>query len=59
MGDQHGFFQNIKPVQLKETERVESQCVRDKEGIPLQDKGRIRERWVRFFTSLFFLLSFL
>ena len=54
MGDQHGFFQNTKPVQLEETEKVESQCVRHEEGMPLQDKGRIRERWVRFFTSLFF-----
>ena len=52
MGDQHGFFQNIKPVLLEETEKVESQCVRDEEGRLLQDKGRTRERWVRFFTSL-------
>ena len=32
MGDQHGFFQNIKSVQLEETKKVESQCVRDEEG---------------------------
>ena len=51
MGDQHGFFQNIKSVQLEETKKVESQCVRD-EGRLLRDKGRIRERWVRFFRSL-------
>ena len=48
MGDQHGFFQNIKSVQLEETRKVESQCVRDEEGRLLRDKGRIRERWVRF-----------
>ena len=38
MGYQHGFFQNIKSVQLEETKKIESQC--------------IRERWVRFFRSL-------
>ena len=52
MGDQHGFFQNIKSVQLEETKKVESQCIRDEEGRLLRDKGRIRERWVRFFRSL-------
>ena len=52
MGDQHGFFQNIKSVQLEETKQSESQCVRDEEGRLLRDKGRIRERWVRFFRSL-------
>ena len=52
MGDQHGFIQNIKSVQREETKKVESQCVRDEEGTPLRDKGRIRERWVRFFRSL-------
>ena len=31
---------------------MESQCVRDEEGKLLRDKGRIRERWVRFFRSL-------
>ena len=52
MGDQHGFFQNIKSVQLEETKKMESQCVRDEEGRLLRDKGRIRERWVRLFRSL-------
>ena len=52
MGDKHGFFQNIKSVQLEETKKVESQCIRDEEGRLLRDKGRIRERWVRFFRSL-------
>ena len=31
---------------------MESQCVRDEVGRLLRDKGRIRERWVRFFRSL-------
>ena len=51
-GDEHGFFQNIKSVQLEETKKVESQCVRDEERRLLRDKGRIRERWVRFFRSM-------
>ena len=52
MGDQHGFFQNIKSVQLKETKKVESQRVCDEEGRLLLDKVCVRERWVRFFRSL-------
>ena len=52
MGDQHVFFQNIKSVQLEETKKIESQCVRDEKGKLLRDKGRIRERWGRFFRSL-------
>ena len=52
MGDQHGCFQNIKSVQLEETKKVESQCVRDEGGRMLREKGRIRERWVRFLRSL-------
>ena len=42
MGDKHGFFQNIKSVQLEKTKKVESQCVRDEGGRLLRDKGRIR-----------------
>ena len=52
MGDRHGFFQNIKSVQLEETKKVESQCIRDEGGRLLRDKGHIRERWVRFFRWL-------
>ena len=52
MGDQHGFFQNIKSGQLEETKKVESQCVRDEGGRLLRDKERIRGRRVRFFRSL-------
>ena len=57
MGDQHGFFQNVKSVQLEETKKVESQCVRDNGGRLLRDRGRIRERWLRFFRSLLNLKS--
>ena len=52
MGDQHGFFQNIKTVQLEETKKVESQCVRNEEERLLRNKRRIRQRWMRFFRSL-------
>ena len=52
MGNQHGFFQNIKSVQLEETKKVQSQCVRDEGERLLRDKGCIRERWVRLFRSL-------
>ena len=52
VGNQHGFFQNIESVQLEETKKAESQCVRDEEGRVLRDKGLIRERWVRFFRTL-------
>ena len=50
--DQHGFFQNIKSMQLEGTNKVESQCVRDEDGRLLRDKGCICERWMRFFRSL-------
>ena len=49
MGDQHGFFQNIKSVQLEEPKEFESHYVRD-EGRLL--RGSIRGRWVRFSRSL-------
>ena len=50
MGDRHGFY--IKSVQLEETKKVESQCVRDEGRRLLRDQERIRERWMRFFRSL-------
>ena len=40
--DQHGFFQNIKSVQLEDTKKVESQCVRDEEDC-CATKGAPRE----------------
>ena len=52
MGAQHGFFQNLKSVQLEEIKKVESWCVRDEEGRLLLDKGCIHERWLRLFRSL-------
>ena len=52
MGDQHGFFQSIKSMQLKETKKVESQCIRDEGERWMHDKGRIRERWLQFIRLL-------
>ena len=52
MRDPHGFFQNIESVQLEKTKKVESQCFHDEAVRLLRDKGRICERWVRFFRSL-------
>ena len=46
------YFKNIKSVPLEATKKVESQCVRDVKGRLLRDKGRIHQRWVRFFRSL-------
>ena len=43
MGDQHGFFQNIKSVQLEKTKKVESQCVRDEGGRLLRERAYPRE----------------
>ena len=42
IGLQHGFLQNIKSVQLEETNKAESKCVRDEEGRLLRDKGHER-----------------
>ena len=39
-------------MQLEETEKVESQCVRDEGGRLLRDKRRVRERLVLLFRSL-------
>ena len=50
--DHHEYFQNIKPLQLEETKKVKSQCVRDEEERLLRHKMRIRGRRVRFFRSL-------
>ena len=43
MGDQHGFFQNIKSVQLEETKKVESQCVRDEGETAARQRAYPRE----------------
>ena len=47
--DQHGFFENNRPMQMEETKKVESKSLRGEKGKLLR---RIRERWMRFFRSL-------
>ena len=51
-GDQRGSFQNIKPVQLEETKKVEWQNTSYEEKRLPRVEGRIHDRWVRFFGSL-------
>ena len=52
MGNHHGFSQNILSVELAETRAFNSQYLGDEEERLLRDKGRIREKWMRFFRSL-------
>ena len=47
-----GIFQNMKSVQLEKSKKVEMQYFHDKRGEPPREKGRIFERWVRFFRPM-------
>ena len=49
--DKRGFFQHFKSMEMKETRKVESQCIRDEDGRLLRDKDLITKRWARFFPS--------
>ena len=50
--DQRGFFQHLKSMEVEETRKVESRCIRDEDGRLLRDKDLINQRWARFFHSL-------
>ena len=50
--DQRGFFQHLKSMEVEETRKVDSQCIRDEDGRLLRDKDLIAQRWARFFHSL-------
>ena len=50
--DQRGFFQHLKSMEVEETRKVESRCIRDEDGRILRDKDLINQRWARFFHSL-------
>ena len=50
--DETGFFQHLKSMEVEETRKVESQCIRDEDGRLLRDKDLITQRWARFFHSL-------
>ena len=50
--NQRGFFQHLKSMEVEETRKVESQCIRDEDRRLLYDKDLITQRWARFFHSL-------
>ena len=51
--DQRGFYKHLKrTVGLEGRKAGGEQFIRDEDGTLLRDKGRIRERWARFFHTL-------
>ena len=50
--DQMGLFQRCKFLNIEDTRKVNSQYIRDEEGIMLRDPELVRGRWARFFGTL-------
>ena len=50
--DQMGLYQHCKFLNIEDTRRVNSQYIRDEEGIMLRDPELVRGRWARFFGTL-------
>ena len=50
--DQRGFYQRCKFPNIEDTRKVNSQYIRDEEGIMLRDPGLVLGRWARFFGTL-------
>ena len=50
--DQRGLYQRCKSLNIEDTRKVNSQCIRDEEGMMLPDPGLILGRWARFFGTL-------
>ena len=50
--NQRGFFQHLKFMEVEETRKVESQCIRDEDGRCLRNKDLITQRWARVLHSL-------
>ena len=50
--DQSGFYQRCKSLNIEDTRKVNSQYIRDEEGIMLRDPGLVLGRWARFFGTL-------
>ena len=50
--DQRGFYQRWKFLNIEDTRKVNSQYIRDEEGIMLRDPGLVLGRWARFFGTL-------
>ena len=50
--DQRGLYQRCKFLNIDDTRKVNSQHIRDEEGIMLRDPGIVLGRWARFFGTL-------
>ena len=50
--DPKGLFQRCKSLKIEDTRKVNSQYIRDEEGIMLRDPGLILGRWAWFFGTL-------
>ena len=50
--DQRGLYQCCKSLNIENTRKVNSQYIRDEEGITLRDPGLVLGRWARFFGTL-------
>ena len=50
--DRMGLFQRCKFLNIEDTWKVNSQYIRDEEGIMLRDPELVRRRWARFFGTL-------
>ena len=50
--DQRGLYQRCKFLNIEDTRKVDSQYIRDEEGIMLRDPGIVLGRWARFFGTL-------
>ena len=49
--DQRELFQRYKTLNIEDTRKVNSQYIRDEEGIMLRDPGLVLGRWARFFGT--------
>ena len=50
--DQRGLFQRIKSLIIEDTLKINSQYIRDEEGLTLRDPELVLGRWTRFFGTL-------
>ena len=50
--DQRGLYQRCKFLNREDTRKVNSQYIRDEEGIMLRDPRLVLGRWARFFGTL-------
>ena len=51
-GDQAGFYEHLKTMNLKGKRDRSSQLIKGEDGNLLRDVELIRERWVRWFHTL-------